>query len=64
MTIPRDSLRHTAATMIAALEGMGEAAEELGNDIRTLGKHYRHSVPREDAKAFFSILPPAPPVAE
>lgn len=58
VTIPRDSLRHTAATMIAALEGMGEAAEELGNDVRTLGKHYRHSVPREDAEAFFSILPP------
>lgn len=58
VTIPRDSLRHTAATMIAALEGMGEAAEELGNDVRTLGKHYRHSVPREEAEAFFSILPP------
>ncbi len=62
--IPRDSFRHTAATMIAALEGMGEAAEELGNDVRTLARHYRHSVPREDAEAFFSILPPAPPVAE
>lgn len=58
VTIPRDSLRHTAATMIAALEGMGEAAEELGNDVRTLGNHYRHSVPREEAEAFFSILPP------
>ena len=58
VTIPRDSLRHTAATMIAALEGMGEAAEELGNDVSTLGKHYRHSVPREEAEAFFSILPP------
>lgn len=56
--IPRDALRHTAATMIAALEGMGEAAEELGNDVRTLARHYRHSVPREDADAFFSILPP------
>lgn len=56
--IPRDSFRHTAATMIAALEGMGEAAEELGNDVRTLARHYRHSVPREEAEAFFSILPP------
>ncbi len=56
--IPRDSLRHTAATMIAAIDGMREAAEELGNDIRTLARHYRHSVPREDAEAFFSILPP------
>ncbi len=57
--IPRDSLRHTAATMIAAIDGMGEAAEELGNDVRTLARHYRHSVPREDAVAFFSIFPPS-----
>lgn len=56
--IPRDSLRHTAATMISALDGMGEAAEELGNDVRTLNRHYRHSVTRDEAVAFFSIQPP------
>lgn len=57
VTIPRDSLRHTAATMISALVGMGTAAEELGNDVRTLAKHYRHAVPRHEALAFFSISP-------
>lgn len=55
--IPRDSLRHTAATMISALVGMGSAAEELGNDVRTLAKHYRHAVPRREALEFFSISP-------
>lgn len=57
VTIPRDSLRHTAATMISALVGMGTAAEELGNDVRTLVKHYRHSVTKREALEFFSISP-------
>lgn len=56
--IPKDSFRHTAATMICALDGMVDAAEELGNDIKTLQKHYRHAVHREDAESFFSIMPP------
>lgn len=58
VTIPRDALRHTAATMISALDGMTRAAEELGNDIRTLLNHYRHSVPEQMAQEFFSIMPP------
>ena len=56
--IPHNALRHTAATMICALDGMADAAEELGHDVRTLQRHYRHSVPREEALAFFNILPP------
>lgn len=56
--IPKDAFRHTAATMICALDGMADAAEELGNDIKTLQKHYRHAVHREDAEAFFCIMPP------
>ena len=56
--IPKDSFRHTAATMICALDGMADAANELGNDIKTLQKHYRHAVHREDAEAFFCIMPP------
>ena len=55
--IPRDSLRHTAGTMLAALVGTAAAAEELGNDARTLAKHYRRAVTREEAKAFFEITP-------
>lgn len=58
VTIPRDALRHTAATMISALDGMTRAAEELGNDIRTLLNHYRHSVPEQMAQEFFCIMPP------
>ncbi|MBE6418904.1 MAG: hypothetical protein E7031_02110 [Akkermansiaceae bacterium] len=58
VTIPRDALRHTAATMICALDGMADAAEELGNDIKTLQKHYRHAVTKDEAFAFFSIMPP------
>lgn len=57
--IPKDAFRHTAATMICALDGMANAAEELGNDIKTLQKHYRHAVNREDAEDFFCIMPPA-----
>lgn len=58
VTIPRDALRHTAATMICALDGMADAAEELGNDIKTLQKHYRHAVTKDEALAFFGIMPP------
>lgn len=56
--IPRDALRHTAASMISALDGMAMAAEELGNDVRTLTRHYRHSVTRQEAVSFFNIMPP------
>lgn len=56
--IPRDALRHTAATMICALDGMEDAAGELGNDIKTLQRHYRHAVTKDAAQAFFSIMPP------
>lgn len=56
--IPHDALRHTAATMICALDGMAETAEELGHDVRTLQRYYRHAVPREEALAFFNIMPP------
>jgi integrase len=56
--IPKDAFRHTAATMICALDGMAEAAEELGNDIKTLQKHYRHAVHREESESFYRILPP------
>lgn len=58
VTIPRDALRHTAATMICALDGMADAAEELGNDKKTLQKHYRHAVTKDEAQAFFGIMPP------
>ena len=44
--------------MICALDGMADAAEELGNDKKTLQKHYRHAVHREDTESFFSIMPP------
>ena len=57
VTIPRDAIRHTAATMISALEGMRLAAEELGNDVRILVRHYRHAVTKDEALAFFSISP-------
>lgn len=58
VVIPHDALRHTAATMMCALDGMAETAEELGHDVRTLQRYYRHAVPREEAMAFFSIFPP------
>lgn len=58
VTIPRDALRHTAATMICTLDGMEDAATEMGNDIKTLQRHYRRAVTKEEAQEFFSIMPP------
>lgn len=55
--LPRNVLRHTAATYLCAyLESMGKAALILGHSEEMLIRHYRALVTRKEAEGFF-LLP-------
>ena len=55
---PKDITRHTAASYwLARVEDAEKVAEQLGHDVRTLRRHYRALVTREQADRFFAISP-------
>ena len=57
-TWPKDITRHTAASYwLAQVEDAAAVAEQLGHDVNTLKRHYRATVTREAAAAFWAILP-------
>ena len=59
---PQDVLRHTCASMMLARDqDAGRVAMQLGNSERTLLTHYHELTSREDAVAFWSMRPNAPP---
>jgi integrase len=51
-------LRHTAASMMAAIgKTTAEITDLLGHDERMFYNHYRARISREDAQAFYAIMP-------
>lgn len=59
VTLPRNVLRHTAASYLCAyLESMSAAALNLGHSEQMLITHYRALVPHAEAVRFFSLPVP------
>jgi integrase len=55
---PKDITRHTAASYwLARVEDAAKVAEQLGHDVRTLRRHYRALVTREQADLFWASKP-------
>ena len=55
---PRDSLRHTAASMmLERTQSADRTALELGNSPGILHRHYKNLVSSEDCRMFWDILP-------
>lgn len=56
--LSHDVLRHTFVSMfVAKFRSMGEAALQAGNSETIIRKHYLDLKTKEEAEAFFSILP-------
>ena len=57
ITLPKNCIRHTAASFMAESQGYTETANQLGHDIGMLLKHYRRAITKTEAEEFFSISP-------
>lgn len=55
--LPKNCIRHTAASFMAELKGYTETANQLGHDIAMLLKHYRRAITKSEAEAYFNITP-------
>jgi integrase len=57
---PADVLRHSfASCWLAIHKNRAELAEQMGNSVAIIGKHYRRPVPQAEAEAWFGIWPEA-----
>ena len=56
-SIPRNGIRHTAASNMCVIHGFTEAASQLGHEERILRRHYRLPLTKKDAEAYFKISP-------
>ena len=59
VSFPKNCIRHSAATYMAAKMGMAATADQLGHDESMLASHYRHAVTRGEAEAYFTLTPDA-----
>lgn len=59
VSFPKNCIRHSAATYMAAKMGMAATADQLGHDEGMLASHYRHAVTRGEAEAYFQLTPAA-----
>ncbi len=57
ITLPKNALRHSAASYLSALYGNEKAADICGHDVRTAGVNYRAATTPEIAQEWFSIYP-------
>lgn len=57
ITLPKNCIRHTAASFMAEQHGYTETANQLGHDIAMLLKHYRRAITKEEAGKYYSITP-------
>jgi hypothetical protein len=55
--IPHDGLRHTSVTACTVLHGLLAATKRHGNGSIIANDHYLAEMSREEAEAFYSILP-------
>ena len=57
ITLPKNCIRHTAASFMAEQQGYTETANQLGHDIGMLLKHYRRAITKTEAEEFYNITP-------
>ncbi len=58
ITMPKNALRHSFASYMAALKPLGDVSRWLGHGATQMTEsHYRQGVPRKDAEAYFSLMP-------
>ncbi|MBQ9830743.1 MAG: tyrosine-type recombinase/integrase [Akkermansia sp.] len=57
ITLPKNCIRHTAASFMAESQGYTETANQLGHDIGMLLKHYRRAITKTEAEDFYNITP-------
>lgn len=57
ITLPKNCIRHTAASFMAESQGYTETANQLGHDIGMLLKHYRRAITKSEAEDYYNISP-------
>ena len=57
IVLPKNCIRHTAASFMSESIGHTAAANQLGHDLAVLMKHYRRAITKVEAEAFFNITP-------
>ena len=57
--LPKNCIRHTAASFMSESIGHTAAANQLGHDLAVLMKHYRRAITKTEAEEFYSITPDA-----
>ena len=57
ITLPKNCIRHTAASFMSESIGHTAAANQLGHDLAVLMKHYRRAITKTEAEEFYSICP-------
>lgn len=55
IVLPKNCIRHTAASFMAEQQGYTETANQLGHDIGMLLKHYRRAITKTEA--YYNITP-------
>ena len=55
--LPKNCIRHTAASFMAESQGYTETANQLGHDIGMLLKHYRRAITKTEAEEYYNITP-------
>ena len=57
IVLPKNCIRHTAASFMSESIGHTAAANQLGHDLAVLMKHYRRAITKTEAEEFYSICP-------
>ena len=57
IVLPKNCIRHTAASFMAESQGYTETANQLGHDIGMLLKHYRRAITKTEAEDYYNICP-------
>ena len=59
ISLPKNCIRHTAASCMAEIRGLAETTNQLGHDIAMLLKHYRRAITKTEAEEYYNITPTA-----
>lgn len=57
IVLPKNCIRHTAASFMSESQGYTETANQLGHDIGMLLKHYRRAITKSEAEDYYNITP-------
>lgn len=57
IVLPKNCIRHTAASFMSEMLGYTSTANQLGHDIGMLLKHYRRAITKSEAEEYYNITP-------